>query len=233
MIHNLIKLWIKCWINHIKIKRGKERDRWTLLNSQPSRPSLFFCRLISEEEFSVDLDLLLKSRCVPTSQSLSSDLATAIGRVVTWIFVSSKNVDHSLSVVHRDLNARVRSAEFQMEFNLPKEEKLDGTIACALYTPFNHRFNMGTLYISANFLCFSSKVSFVHRRGNRSRKKWISSITLAMLWPVGPFHSRFISWLFRFFTKNWALDELKVPFFQSLILTDVCSETGKVSFDGK
>ncbi|CAG0921266.1 unnamed protein product, partial [Notodromas monacha] len=75
-------------------------------------------KLINEEEFSVDLDLLLKS---------------------------SKNIDQRLSVVHRDLNARVVSAEFQMEFNLGREEKLDGTISCALYTPYDRRNNEVTL----------------------------------------------------------------------------------------
>jgi hypothetical protein len=89
-------------------------------------------KLISEEdEFSVDVDLLLKS---------------------------SKNIDQSLSVVHRDLKARALSSQFQTDFNLSREDKLDGKIECVMFTPYNRKWCRGTLYISANYVCFASVV---------------------------------------------------------------------------
>ena len=44
-------------------------------------------------------------------------------------------------------------------FNLPKEEKLDGSLQCTLWSPFNKAHMWGMLYISPNYICFESRVS--------------------------------------------------------------------------
>ena len=47
---------------------------------------------------------------------------------------------------------------FRRMFRLPSTEKLDGTIQCTLWTPFNKAHMWGMLYLSSNFICFGSRV---------------------------------------------------------------------------
>lgn len=91
----------------------------------------FSYRLIDQEGFHEDTDLLCKL---------------------------SKNVPKSKSYLKRDLDCRAHSEAFRATFRLPPDEKLDGTINCAMWTPFNKRQEKGTLYLSNNYVCFKSKV---------------------------------------------------------------------------
>ena len=72
----------------------------------------------------------------------------------------SKNVPKKASVLKRDMDARAESDAFRSMFRLPVEEKLDGRTACAIWTPYNKRESRGTMYLSNNYVCFKSKVSF-------------------------------------------------------------------------
>lgn len=44
-------------------------------------------------------------------------------------------------------------------FRLPKDEKLDGTQECTMWSPFAKTHIWGTLFVSPNYLCFESRVS--------------------------------------------------------------------------
>lgn len=44
-------------------------------------------------------------------------------------------------------------------FSLPLTEKLDGEAVCTLWTPYNKQHVWGSIYISAGFICFTSRVS--------------------------------------------------------------------------
>jgi len=88
-------------------------------------------KLISEDSYHQDIDLLLKR---------------------------SKNVPKKSSFLKRDLDARKDSEAYRVRFCLPVGEKLDGRVECFLFTPFNKKYRFGTLYLSCNFACFSSHV---------------------------------------------------------------------------
>ncbi|CAL8082933.1 unnamed protein product [Orchesella dallaii] len=70
----------------------------------------------------------------------------------------SKNVPKNKSYLKRDLDCRAHSEAFRATFRLSPDEKLDGTINCAMWTPFNKRNEKGTLYLSNNYVCFKSKI---------------------------------------------------------------------------
>ncbi|KAM3963454.1 TBC1 domain family member 8/9 [Aphomia sociella] len=71
----------------------------------------------------------------------------------------SKNVPKKPSFLKRDLDAKKQSNLYTLRFRLPQTEKLDGTEACTLWTPYNKRDNWGRLYLSQNFICFDSRIS--------------------------------------------------------------------------
>lgn len=87
-------------------------------------------QLICEETFQADKDLAQKSsRNVPKKPSLK-----------------------------RDLDARAHSEAYRMTFRLPRDEKLDGSTECTLWTPYNKQHVWGRLFISCNYVCFESRV---------------------------------------------------------------------------
>uniref|UniRef100_S4RMC4 TBC1 domain family member 9B n=1 Tax=Petromyzon marinus TaxID=7757 RepID=S4RMC4_PETMA len=61
-----------------------------------------------------------------------------------------------LSAVRRDLDARVKSEAYCSAFRLPRDERLDGHTDC-LWLPFSKMHAAGQLYVSSNYLCFSSR----------------------------------------------------------------------------
>ncbi|XP_003739779.1 TBC1 domain family member 9 [Galendromus occidentalis] len=62
------------------------------------------------------------------------------------------------SLVKRDLDVRAQSESYQLKFRLPKDERLDGSLECNLFTPYDKKTVWGTLYFSQNYLCFDSSV---------------------------------------------------------------------------
>lgn len=59
--------------------------------------------------------------------------------------------------VQRDLDARAKSERYRALFRLPKDEKLDGHTDCTLWTPFNKMHILGQMFVSTNYICFTSK----------------------------------------------------------------------------
>ena len=69
-----------------------------------------------------------------------------------------KNAPKKASFLKRDLDARQMSEAYRMTFRLPAQEKLDGTLPCMLWTPYNKQNIWGKLFLSTNYICFESRV---------------------------------------------------------------------------
>ncbi|XP_060950243.1 TBC1 domain family member 9 [Limanda limanda] len=68
-----------------------------------------------------------------------------------------KKTPMKVSALKRDLDARAKSERYRALFRLPKDEKLDGHTDCTLWTPFNKMHILGQMFISTNYICFTSK----------------------------------------------------------------------------
>ncbi|KAL4618166.1 TBC1 domain family member 9-like isoform X1 [Arapaima gigas] len=55
------------------------------------------------------------------------------------------------------LKRRAKSERYRSLFRLPKDEKLDGHTDCTLWIPFSKKHAVGQLFVSNNYICFSSK----------------------------------------------------------------------------
>ncbi|OTF75888.1 hypothetical protein BLA29_012992 [Euroglyphus maynei] len=74
---------------------------------------------------------------------------------------SSKNshpASKKLKILKRDLDARAMCENYKITFRLPMDEKLDGTLPCTLWTPYNKQHVWGKMYLSNNYICFESRV---------------------------------------------------------------------------
>ncbi|KAH0615998.1 hypothetical protein JD844_026732 [Phrynosoma platyrhinos] len=68
-----------------------------------------------------------------------------------------KKSPKKVSALKRDLDARAKSERYRALFRLPKNEKLDGHTDCTLWTPFNKMHILGQMFVSTNYICFTSK----------------------------------------------------------------------------
>lgn len=66
-------------------------------------------------------------------------------------------LSHTRLLLFRDLDARAKSERYRALFRLPKDEKLDGHTDCTLWTPFNKMHIPGQMFVSTNYICFTSK----------------------------------------------------------------------------
>ncbi|XP_047125269.1 TBC1 domain family member 9B isoform X1 [Hydra vulgaris] len=71
---------------------------------------------------------------------------------------SNTIIKKSSSFLKSDLDARAASEHYRRIFHLPKDEKLDVSLQCTLWSPFNKAHMWGTLYISPNYICYESKI---------------------------------------------------------------------------
>ncbi|XP_078509668.1 TBC1 domain family member 9B isoform X2 [Lissotriton helveticus] len=63
----------------------------------------------------------------------------------------------NISALKRDLDARAKNERYRATFRLPKDERLDGHTDCTLWTPFSKMHVPGQMFVSNNYICFSSK----------------------------------------------------------------------------
>ncbi|CDQ87807.1 unnamed protein product [Oncorhynchus mykiss] len=75
--------------------------------------------------------------------------------LIYWIIAHDNLLN--LVVSPRDLDARAKSERYRALFRLPKDEKLDGHTGCTLWTPFNKMHILGQMFVSTNYICFTSK----------------------------------------------------------------------------
>ncbi|XP_069781409.1 TBC1 domain family member 9 isoform X2 [Narcine bancroftii] len=68
-----------------------------------------------------------------------------------------KKSPQKVSVLKRDLDARAKSERYRALFRLPKDERLDGHTDCTLWTPFSKMHVVGQMFVSNNYICFTSK----------------------------------------------------------------------------
>ncbi|OCT88295.1 hypothetical protein XELAEV_18016929mg [Xenopus laevis] len=62
-----------------------------------------------------------------------------------------------ISALKRDLDARAKNEQYRATFRLPRDECLDGHTDCTLWTPFAKMHIPGQMFVSNNYICFSSK----------------------------------------------------------------------------
>uniref|UniRef100_A0A669PBQ9 TBC1 domain family member 9 n=1 Tax=Phasianus colchicus TaxID=9054 RepID=A0A669PBQ9_PHACC len=70
---------------------------------------------------------------------------------------SKHHIPTSVTYLQGDLDARAKSERYRALFRLPKDEKLDGHTDCTLWTPFNKMHILGQMFVSTNYICFTSK----------------------------------------------------------------------------
>ncbi|CAH2275973.1 TBC1 domain family member 9B isoform X2 [Pelobates cultripes] len=63
----------------------------------------------------------------------------------------------NISALKRDLDARAKNERYRATFRLPRDERLDGHTDCTLWTPFAKMHIPGQMFVSNNYICFSSK----------------------------------------------------------------------------
>uniref|UniRef100_A0A8C5LYK0 TBC1 domain family member 9 n=1 Tax=Leptobrachium leishanense TaxID=445787 RepID=A0A8C5LYK0_9ANUR len=57
----------------------------------------------------------------------------------------------------RDLDARAKSERYRTMFRLPTDEKLDGHTDCTIWAPYSKQHVFGQMFVSTNYICFTSK----------------------------------------------------------------------------
>lgn len=91
----------------------------------------------------------------------------------------SKNVPKKPSYLKRDFDARAHSEAFRAFFRLPADEKLDGTVSCSIWDPCKKKQVSGTMYLSNNYVCFQSKVSYLYMYCNYNKRLFNESVNIS------------------------------------------------------
>lgn len=85
----------------------------------------------------------------PSSSIITSDVYT----------LDKDDLKGKVSHMKRELDAKYLSETYGRVFRLPSKEKLDGSIPCTLFTPYDKQSVWGKLYLFDNYVCFASKAN--------------------------------------------------------------------------
>ncbi|KTF99980.1 hypothetical protein cypCar_00041458 [Cyprinus carpio] len=152
-----------CFYSYLLGKEAKLVIRWADITQLEKNATLLLPDMVSAHAAaSTSSPSFLTNQTIPFKLMSSSQL---IGHRQLW---TNKGFDRSLpklkkkspkkvSALKRDLDARAKSERYRALFRLPKDEKLDGHTDCTLWTPFNKMHILGQMFVSTNYICFTSK----------------------------------------------------------------------------
>ncbi|MBN3282924.1 TBCD9 protein, partial [Polyodon spathula] len=162
--------WVYLSINHLSFysfllgKEAKLVIRWADVTQLEKNATLLLPEIIkvstrsSDHIFSVFLNInetfkLMEQLANIAMRQLLDNEGFEQDRSLPKLKKSPKKV----SILKRDLDARAKSERYRALFRLPKDEKLDGHTGCTLWTPFNKMHILGQMFVSTNYICFTSK----------------------------------------------------------------------------
>ncbi|KAK1175874.1 TBC1 domain family member 9-like isoform X1 [Acipenser oxyrinchus oxyrinchus] len=163
--------WVYLSINHLSFysfllgKEAKLVIRWTDITQLEKNATLLLPETIkvstrsSEHIFSVFLNInetfkLMEQLANIAMRQLLDNEGFEQDRSLPKL---KKKSPKKVSILKRDLDARAKSERYKALFRLPKDEKLDGHTGCTLWTPFNKMHILGQMFVSTNYICFTSK----------------------------------------------------------------------------
>ncbi|MBN3279690.1 TBCD9 protein, partial [Polyodon spathula] len=163
--------WVYLSINHLSFysfllgKEAKLVIRWTDITQLEKNATLLLPEIIkvstrsSEHIFSVFLNInetfkLMEQLANIAMRQLLDNEGFEQDRSLPKL---KKKSPKKVSILKRDLDARAKSERYKALFRLPKDEKLDGHTGCTLWTPFNKMHILGQMFVSTNYICFTSK----------------------------------------------------------------------------
>ncbi|MBN3322911.1 TBCD9 protein, partial [Atractosteus spatula] len=163
--------WVYLSINHLcfySFLLGKEAKlviRWADITQLEKNPTLLLPDIIkvstrsNEHIFSVFLNInetfkLMEQLANIAMRQLLDNKGFEQDRSLPKL---KKKSPKKVSALKRDLDARAKSERYRALFRLPKDEKLDGHTDCTLWTPFNKMHIVGQMFVSTNYICFTSK----------------------------------------------------------------------------
>lgn len=162
--------WLYLSINHLcfySFLLGKEVTLvvpWTEVTRLEKNATLVFPESVrvstrdAEHFFSVFLNIndtfkLMEQLANIAMRQLLDNEAFAADRSLPKAGKTPKNV----SALKRDFDARAKNERYRSMFRLTQDERLDGHTDCTLWTPFAKMHVVGQLFISNNYICFSSR----------------------------------------------------------------------------
>ncbi|KAK5603799.1 TBC1 domain member 9B [Crenichthys baileyi] len=162
--------WLYLSINHLcfySFLLGKEVTLvvpWTEVTQLEKNATLVFPESVrvstrnAEHFFSMFLNIndtfkLMEQLANIAMRQLLDNEAFAADRSLPKACKTLKNV----SALKRDFDARAKNERYRSMFRLTQDERLDGHTDCTLWTPFAKMHVVGQLFISNNYICFSSR----------------------------------------------------------------------------
>ncbi|XP_071853495.1 TBC1 domain family member 9B-like isoform X3 [Apostichopus japonicus] len=144
------------WIEATRLERSNTVLFPESIRISTRDASYFFSMFVSTDE---TFSLMEQLANLAMKQLLSEDGYQEDRSLPVRSKVKKMKAPKRVSYVKRDLDAKARSEVYRQFFRLPVTERLDGSTPCTLWTPYNKSYANGTLFLSNNYICFSSKVA--------------------------------------------------------------------------